>query len=452
MDADVVVLGMGVGGGEVAERLAEAGLSVVGVEKELVGGECPYWACIPTKMMVRASDALAEVARLPHLGGRGTVEPDWSIVAHRIRDEATDDWDDRVAVERFQNKGGVFVRGAGRLTSPTSIVVDEQIIRVTSGIVVATGTQPLIPPIPGLDTVRYWTNRDAVRTTAVPSSLVIVGGGVVGCEFAQVFARFGSKVTVFEGARHLLPTEEVEACDLLHDVFAREGIDVRTGASAASVSPDGDGVVVTSDDGAEVTGERLLVATGRRTDLSSIGVDALGIDPKERWIPVDDRLRVPGVENVWAIGDVAGGGFTHVSIHHARLVIPQILGEGTPRYESHAVPRVAFTDPEIGAAGLTEAAARAQGLDVRTGFARLADSSRGFIHKDGNDGFIKVVEDRGRGVLVGATSVGPCGGEVLGMLTLAVHARLPTETLKRMIYAYPTFHRAVSEALATLDH
>jgi len=450
MRADVVVIGLGPGGEEVAERLADAGVDVVGVEAHLVGGECPYYACIPTKMMVRASGLLTEARRVPGMAGDVSVSADWSPVARRIRDEATDDWDDRAAVRRLESKGGRFVRARARLDGPRRVIAGDEVIDVERALVVATGTRPGIPPIPGLDTVEYWTNRDAVKATAVPHSMVVVGGGVVGCELAQTFARFGSRVAIVEGGRHLLANEEPEACQLLHEVFGREGIDVRTGASATGVRRDGDGVVVTLDDGSEVTGERLLVATGRVADLDAINAASLGIPPEARFLPVDGQLRVRGADGVWAIGDVTGGAFTHVAVHQARLVVAQLVGEEAPPFEDHAIPRVTFTDPEVGAVGLTERTARERGIDVRTGMASIPDSSRGWIHKVGNDGFIKVVEDRARGVLVGGSSVGPCGGEVLSMLTVAVQARVPTAVLRRVIGAYPTFQRAVSDALADL--
>jgi len=448
--ADVIVIGMGPGGEEVAGKLAEARLDVVGVEKELLGGECPYWACVPTKMMVRAAGLLTEGRRIPGMSGQATITPDWAPVANRIRAEATDNWDDTVAVQRFEKQGGRFVRGAGRLDGPGRVVVDGTTIEAARGVVIATGTIPSIPPVPGLDSVDYWTNRGAVATESVPKSLVVMGGGVVGCEFAQVFARFGSRVTVVEGLRHLLANEEVEACQLLQRIFAGEGIDVRTGATATGVAAGGEGVSVSLDDGSTVTGEKLLVATGRKADLTSLALNTVGVDEGEKWLPVDDHLRVKGADTLWGIGDVTGAGFTHMAMYHAAIVIADVLGKEGPGAEDRAVPRVTFTDPEVGAVGLTERAAREQGVDVRTGMSQVPSSARGWIHKAGNDGFIKLVEDARRGVLVGATSVGPMGGEVLSMLTLAIHAKVPTDELRRMVYAYPTFHRAVEDALRDL--
>lgn len=447
--ADVIVLGMGIGGELLAERVADAGLDVVGIEANLVGGECPYWACIPTKMMTRAANALAEARRVPHLAGTATVDPDWAPVAARIRADATDNWDDRVAVERFEAKGGRFVRGTGRLDGPGRVRVGDRTFEARRAVVLATGTRPAIPPVPGLDTVEYWTNHEAVETEEVPASLVVLGGGAVGLEFAQVFARFGSKVTIVEQSEGLLPPEEPEAGELIAGVFGREGVEVRTGVGARSVSRAAEGVQVTLDRGESLRSERLLVATGRRTDLHPLGVASVGLDPDAHAVPVDDRLRA--ADRLYAIGDVTGlGPFTHIAVYQARIAAADILGEDTPPADYRALPRVTFTDPEIGAVGLTERQAREQGIDVRVGMADLRTTSRGWIHKIGNDGFFKLVEDRRRGVLVGATSVGPHGGETLGLIALAVYAEVPAERLRWMIYAYPTFHRGIEDALADL--
>src|SRR4249919_1519113 len=229
-DVDVVVIGMGPGGEYAAGALADAGLVVAGVEARLVGGECPYWGCVPSKMMIRASDLIMEGNRVNGMSGTARVDPDWSPVAHRIRDEATDDWDDKAAADRFIGKGGILVRGHGRISGPAEVTVtppgpdgDRQVLRARRGIVINAGTAPAVPPIPGLAGTPFWTNREAIETERVPGSLVVLGGGSIGVELGQVFARFGSAVTLVEGAGRLLPLEEPEAGDLLAEVFGREG-------------------------------------------------------------------------------------------------------------------------------------------------------------------------------------------------------------------------------------
>ena len=452
-ETDIVVIGMGPGGEDAAGRLAEAGLHVTGVEAKLVGGECPYWGCVPSKMMIRAANLLAEARRIPGMAGTSTLEPDWAPVARRIRDEATDSWDDKVAVDRFTGKGGHFVRGRGRITGRAEVTVGTadglRVLRARRGIVVNTGTEPAIPPIPWLAGTPYWTNREAIETEEVPESLIVLGGGAVGAELAQVFARFGARVSVVEALPRLLPAEEPEAGELLAGVFARESIAVRTGTRAERVSHDGSQFTVNLADGEVLTAQRLLVATGRRADLAALGVGTYGIDDKAASIGTDERMRA--ADGLWAIGDITGkGAFTHVSMYQAAIATRDILGQDGPPADYEAVPRVTFTDPEIGSVGLTEAEARARGLAVRTGITQLPSSARGWIHKAGNDGFIKLIEDAGRGVLVGATSAGPAGGEVLGALVVAVHGQVPVAGLRNMIYAYPTFHRAIEAAVADM--
>jgi len=446
---DVVVVGMGPGGEDVAGRLAQAGLSVVGMDSRLVGGECPYWGCIPSKMMIRAAGLLAEARRVPGMAGSSTVRADYGPVADRIRAEATDDWDDKAAVDRFVGKGGTFVRGFGRITGPGHVTVGERTFRAGRAIVLNTGTSPAVPPIDGLHGTPYWTNREAIEAKDAPASLVVLGGGAIGVELAQAFARFGSRVTVVESAEQLLPMEEPESGSLLGDVFRREGLDVRTGVSATRVRHDGAQFSLELADGSTVSGERLLVATGRQVDLASLGVGAVGLDESARTITVDERMRAAA--GVWAIGDVTGkGAFTHVSMYQAGIATRDILGEEGPPASYHGLPRVTFTDPEVGSVGMSEAHAREAGLNVRVGTTQLPSSARGWIHKVGNDGLIKLVEDADRGILVGATSIGPSGGEVLGALVVAIHGRVPTAELRSMIYAYPTFHRAIEDALNNL--
>jgi len=447
--AEVIVVGMGPGSEDVAERLAEAGLDVVGIDGRLVGGECPYWGCVPSKMMIRGSDLLTEGRRIPGMAGQSTVTPEWAPVAERIRREATDNWDDTVAVERFEGKGGRFVRGWARLDGPSTVVVGDRTFQASRAVVLGVGATSWSPPIPGLADVPAWTNRDAIEAEEVPESLAIIGGGPIGVELGQVFARFGSRVTVLEVGPRLMGPEEPEAGELLAEVFADEGIDVLTGVTIESVSHDGGRFRIQLEGRSPVEAARLLVAAGRRPSLAGLGLASIGICDDAHAVPVDDHLRV--VDGVWAVGDVtAKGAFTHVSMYQADIVVNDILGNPVTPADYRAVPRVTFTDPEIGSVGLNERSAREQGLRVNIGFTKLETSTRGWIHKAGNRGYIKLVEDADRGVLVGASSAGPAGGEVLGLLTLAVYAEVPTERLRHMIYAYPTFHRAIEAALGDL--
>ena len=445
---DVVVLGLGVGGEEVAGRLAEAGLAVVGIEHSLVGGECPYWACVPSKMMIRAANLLTEARRIDGMAGHADVTPDWTPVADRIRDEATDDWNDQVAVDRFTGKGGRFVRGRGRLTGPGLVDVGGETYEARRGVVLATGTVPVIPPIDGLGDTPYWTNRDAIEAKTLPASMLVLGGGAVGLELAQAYARFGVAVTVVEALDRLLPIEEPESSALALSALEADGIAVQVGTRATAVRNDGDQFAVTA--GGDIRAERLLVAVGRRPDLRPLGIDTVGLDPGAPAVTVDERMRAG--EGLWAVGDVTGhGAFTHMAMYQAGIAVRDILGEEGPAADYRAVPRVTFTDPEIGSVGLTEAQARDAGLDVAVGLAQVPSSARGWIHKAGNEGIIKLVADAERGVLVGATSAGPTGGEVLSALAVAVHAQVPVDTLRHMIYAYPTFHRGIEDALRQLS-
>lgn len=442
-EVDVVVVGMGPGGEDAAGRLAEAGLEVVAVEAGLVGGECPYYGCIPTKMMVRAADALAEGRRVNGLAGEAEVLPSWEPVAARLR-EATGGWDDKAAAERFTGKGGTLVRGFGRLTGAREVTVGERVLRARRAVLLNPGTEPVIPPLEGLRDTPFWTNRDAVRAAELPGSLLVLGGGTIGVEMAQAFTRFGCRVTVLEGGERLIAREEPESGELLEKIFAREGIDVHTGERATRVEYDGRRFTVEFG-GRSYSAEKFLVATGRRTDLAKLGVGSVGLDESARTIPVDGRMRA--ADGVWAIGDVTGeGAFTHVSMYQAAIAVRDILGQDGPPADYRALPRVTFTDPEIGAVGLTEAQAREKGRDVRTSFVPLSDSSRGWIHRA--EGFIKLVADGDE--LLGATTAGPAGGEVLGALVVAIHGRVPVSSLAHMIYAYPTFHRAIEAAVDAL--
>jgi pyruvate/2-oxoglutarate dehydrogenase complex dihydrolipoamide dehydrogenase (E3) component len=441
-NVDVVVVGLGPGGEHAAIKLGRAGLDVVAIENRLVGGECPYWGCVPSKMMIAAAHVVAAVRAVPDFAGTAQVQPDWGQVARRVRDEATDDWDDSVAVKRLEEAGARLVRGRGRLDGPGRVVVDETTYVASRAVVLNTGTEPAVPPIEGLADTPYWTNRDAVEVTDLPASLVVLGGGAIGCEFAQTFARFGVRVTVVEALDRLLGPEEPEASALLEQRLSAEGVQVLTGVEVASVAhADGSFTLDLGDQ--PVTAERLLVATGRRPNLAGIGLETIGLDPDAKAIQTDERLRA--AEKLYAVGDVTGkGAFTHVSMYQAGVVVRHLLGKDGPPADYRAVSRVTFTDPEVAAVGMTERQAREAGVAVMTASGDLG--ARGWIAKD--EGLVKLVADRDRGVLVGGCVVGSTGGEVLSLVATAVHAEVPVESLRSMHFAYPTFHRAVLDELA----
>jgi pyruvate/2-oxoglutarate dehydrogenase complex dihydrolipoamide dehydrogenase (E3) component len=441
---DVVVLGLGPGGEFAAGELAKAGLKVVGVDERLVGGECPYFGCVPTKMMIAAATTLREGHRIARMAGNAEIKPSWEPVARRIRDEATDDWDDAVAVKRLEDVGATFARGRGVITAPGQVTVEGTTYAAAKGIVINTGTSPSAPPISGLADVDYWTNRDVVKLTELPESITVIGGGPIGCEMAQVLAQFGVRVTVVEVADRLVAVEEPESSEVLEKAFADLGMEVVTGARIERVSQDDQGFEVQLS-GRSLRSERLLVAAGRRNNLAGIGLEHVGLEAEPRSLDPDERMRV--AEGVWAIGDITGkGAFTHMSMYQAAVVVRDLLGKDGPWADYRAVSRVTFTAPEIGSVGLTEAAAREHGIDVRTATGDMG--TRGWIAAE--PGMIKLVADAARGVLVGGTTVGPSGGEVLSMVTAAVHAEIPIATLADMHFAYPTFHRGLQPVLQQL--
>jgi pyruvate/2-oxoglutarate dehydrogenase complex dihydrolipoamide dehydrogenase (E3) component len=432
-DVDVVVLGLGAGGEYAARKLADAGLAVVGVERDLVGGECPFWGCTPSKLLTHSAQ----------------VGDDWSRVARRIR-EANHDWNDHTHAEPLERAGVRVVRGHGRLAGPGRVEVTTdagtEAYRARLGVVLNSGTEPAVPDVPGLAGTPYWTNREVMRQTAPPQTLLVLGAGPIGAELAQAFARFGTRVTVLEAGDRMLGPEEPEACEVMSAVFRREGIEVRTGVEVTAVRH-GAGWFELDVDATTLTAEALLVATGRRMNLTDVGLGTVGLDPACERVQTDERMRA--ADRLWAVGDITGhGAYTHLSIYQAQVVLRDLLGEDGPWADYRAVSRVTFTDPEVGSVGLTEAQAREDGVRVAVGRADIARASRGWINEA--EGIVKVVADADRGVLIGATVVAPYGGEVLGLLAAAVHAEIPVTTLRGMHFAYPTFHRAIATALADL--
>ncbi len=428
VEIDVVVLGLGAGGEYAARKLAEAGLDVVGVERELVGGECPFWGCTPSKLMIHSAHERQGFAR----------------AAARIR-EANHDWHDEQHAGPLEEAGVRIVRGHGRLAGPGRVEVDGTTYVARLGVVLDTGTEPAVPPVDGLVGTPYWTNREVMRQTEAPTSLVVLGGGPIGCELAQAFARFGTLVTLVEAEDRLLGPEEPEAAEVVTRALRADAVDVRVGTEVTRVEHDGGFVLEVG--GETLTSAHLLVAVGRKLNLDDIGLETVGLSADVEHLETDERLRA--AERLWAIGDITGkGAFTHVSLYQAKVVVRDLLGADAPAADYRAVSRVTFTDPEVGAVGLTEKQAREAGIRVTVGHADIPRAARGWINEA--DGTVKVVADADRGVLVGGTVVAPYGGEVLGLLSAAVHAEIPVETLRGMHFAYPTFHRAIAAALGDL--
>jgi dihydrolipoamide dehydrogenase len=426
------------GGGSTGEhfvgalRRLDGDCEITLVESRLVGGECSYYACMPTKTMLRSAELSSSLDRAPSMEPeRPHAEGVWSW-----RDWVTSNWDDGGQLDWLAEHRCDFVRGEARVVRAGVVDVDGQELAYDK-LVVATGSRPAIPPVEGLDGVDYWTNVDATSTHEVPKSIAIMGGGPVGSELAQFFARMGSTVTVIEHGPRLLGRVHGEAGELIGNVFREDGIDVRTGVAVERAEP---GVVLTLDDGSTVEAERLLVATGRRPNADGLGLEPLGVSITPRGVEVDERLRA--AENVWAIGDVTGVAlFTHVGKYQARVAAGDLTGHETTA-DYRAIPAGIFTDPEVATVGKTE------GVSARwelTSTPRLSTYER-----PKRDGFVRLFADKERRILVGAVAVGPQATEWLGQLTLAVRSATPVDVLVDTIQPYPTFSEAIFFALREL--
>jgi pyruvate/2-oxoglutarate dehydrogenase complex dihydrolipoamide dehydrogenase (E3) component len=451
---DVVCLGAGVAGEAIAEGLRDSGLTLAVVERELVGGECPYWGCVPSKTLLRSGEALIEAERARRLAA-SRVE--WSVdfpkVSQRVRWMARDLDDSRPAAA-LEATGARLIRGEATLLDVQTVKVGGDRLVARRAVVIANGSTAAIPSIPGLDTVDFWTNRQAAVPTQLPASLAILGAGAIGVELGQAFARLGAKVTLIEAGPTFLGLEEPEAGAALRPHLEADGIALLTGdpcvaveGQAAATSHRPSAVLVRLKSGAAVPVDRLLVATGRRPNVDAWR--AVGLAQTERgWLKVDpETLEVrPGV---FGAGDVTGlGGFTHLAYYHGQVVARRLRGMDV-RADHSAVPRVTFTDPEVASVGLSEAAARARGLDVVVATADPAETARGYIH-DFHGGVIKLVADRERGALIGATLVTPRAGEILGELVLAIKLGTPLSMLADVIHPFPAFNRVLGASLEKL--
>jgi pyruvate/2-oxoglutarate dehydrogenase complex dihydrolipoamide dehydrogenase (E3) component len=443
---DVVCLGGGVAGEAVAGGLRNSGLTLAVVERELVGGECPYWGCIPSKTLLRSGETLTEAGRARLLAAsRVEWAVDFPKVSKRVLWMARDLDDSRPAAA-LEATGARLFRGEGKLTDLRTVAVGHERLVARRAVVIANGSTAAIPPIPGLDTVEFWTNRQAAIPRELPATLAILGGGAVGLELGQAFARLGSKVTVIESGPTFLHLEEPEAGAALRPHLEADGIALMVGDPCIGVEKRS-GVVVQLKSGAVISAERLLVATGRRPNVEAWR--GAGLAQTERgWLKVDPET-LEAQPGVFGAGDVTGlGGFTHLAYYHGRVIARRLRGEDA-RADHAAIPRVTFTDPEIASVGHSEAAARARGLDVVVAGADPAESARGYIH-DFHNGALKLVGDRKRGVLIGATLVTPRAGEIVGELVLAIKLGTPLATLADVIHPFPAFNRVLGQVLNEL--
>ena len=435
---DVVVIGAGPAGEVLAGRLSERGDKRVAiVERDLVGGECSFYACMPSKALLRPAEVLREVARVPGAAQAVTGGLDVDAVLAR-RDRIVNGLDDDHQVPWLQARGIELVRGHARLDGERRVRVGDEVLLARDAVVIAVGTGALMPPIPGLAEAGAWSNREITTASEVPGRLVVLGGGVVGVEMAQAWASLGSRVTVIEAQDRLLPREEPFAGDELRSALERLGVDVRTGARATEVDRAGEEITVVLEDGERVTGDRLLVAVGRRPLTGDLGLESVGLP--RGFIEVDDRLRVPDHPWLYAIGDVNGRSLlTHSGKYQARIAADHILGEDTAAAgDGPGAPRVIFTDPQIAAVGQTLRGALEAGVAARAIDLPTSGTAGASFYGRGGRGTTRFVVDTDRDVVVGVTIVGPEVAELLHAATIAIVAEVPLGTLAHAIPAFPT--------------
>ena len=441
---DVVIIGAGPGGEVALNSLLKAGKRVALIENEVIGGECSNWGCIPSKTLLRPTEL---EGTCDAAAGVDTPGLDFERLS-AYRDYMVSSHDDSGRVSRYESRGVTVFKDAGRIDGPGRVAVGSEVLE-TGAIVVATGAEAVVPPIPGLAEAGFWTNRDATDLTEIPESVVCIGGGAVGIELSQFLARFGSRVTLVQGPERLADREAPEIGDALASTLEADGVELRLGVHATAVRLDGGERVVTLDDGSEARGAVLLLATGRRPRTEGIGLETVGIEPTKRGIPVDERLRAGA--GVWAIGDVTGvAAFTHVAKYQARIAVANILGEDA-KADYRAVPRVIFTDPEAAAVGLTEAQAVEEGIEVDAVTIDLPTSiARPYTFAEKPTGTFGVVVDRRRQLLLGAWAVAPLAGEWIHQAVLAIRAEIPVAILKDTIAQFPSFSEAFGTALRAL--
>jgi dihydrolipoamide dehydrogenase len=438
---DAIILGAGPAGEVCAGQLADAGWRVAIVERDLVGGECSYYACMPSKALLRPADVLAEARRVPGVPVDEGSELNPAAILAR-RDEVIHDKDDSAQLPWLEKRKIALFRGEGRFEGEHQIRVGEDLLRAERAIVIATGSGAAMPPIDGLETVRAWNNRDATTAESVPASMIVLGGGPVGSELSQAWASLGTKVTLIEGGPHLLGRDEPFAGELVAESLRENfGVDVRVGAKLEKVAAGGAGVIATLDDGATVEAAEVLVAVGRRPHTDGIGLDAAGVEANEHgFIDVDDRMRVGGRDWLYAVGDVNGRAlFTHVGKYQAWITTQNLLGNDVEaRAEGLGSPRVTFTDPQVAAVGKTLAAAEEEGIDaVAVDVPTDGSPGASFQGKD-TGGTSRLVIDRATERIVGATFAGFETADFLHAATIALIGEVPMPTLRHAIAAYPT--------------
>jgi dihydrolipoamide dehydrogenase len=445
---DVIVVGGGPAGEHAVGRCTDAGLKTAVVENELVGGECSYWACMPSKTLLRPGQVLAAARRVPGAAQAVTGALDTSEALAR-RDWMTAGWEDKGQVRWLDGVGAALVRGRGRLAGERRVEVEapdgsRRTLSATRAVILATGSTPVIPPIEGLRDIRTWDNRDVTSAKEVPDRLLVLGGGAVGVEMAQAWRRLGSReVTVVEAAERLVPNEEVFAGEQVAAAFGAEGIAVITGTKMIAAHREADDAPVTAtlEDGRQVTADEILVAVGRRPNTADLGLDAVGLEPGHA-VAVDDTLCASAVPGAWlyAIGDVNGRAlFTHMGKYHARIAVETLLGGRVSDQADHGmIPRVTFTDPQVASVGLTEAQARDQGIDTRVVRVGLEETAAAAIAGEGVTGAAQLVIDGSRQVVVGATFTGPDIDGLLHSATVAIVGEVPMDRLRHAVAAFPS--------------